>query len=248
MSALELEFFDLLEISDSRWTTLFIQGRTWIDSNLQNEAWHAHNDRLAARGARFATFQRSKSGEDEASESAADVAPLVREEIWRLWAAPGRRRANFQVGHDPVDVVIEGSTFWSNGHGRSITNGGKTSQGHGLGDGNNLIRTSEYSDLLQVMDLSDGMRAGRQTIDAKTTTLDGEHPRRGQGLHGLTIGDPEILELSLDRERGVVLSASSHFQGAIYRVVEATEVDYDPEFDFDVFKIEPEFATEWIPT
>ena len=133
-------------------------------------------------------------------------------------------------------MVIEGSTFWSNGHGRSITNGGKTSQGHGLGDGNNLIRTSEYSDLLQVMDLSDGMRAGRQTIDAKTTTLDGEHPRRGQGLHGLTIGDPEILELSLDRERGVVLSASSHFQGAIYRVVEATEVSIEPEFDFDVFE------------
>ena len=216
--------------------------------DVQNLAWQAQINRLKARDARFASFQRSKSDENETSESAADVQPLDREETWRLWAAPGKRRAQFEVGQELVDVVIDGSTFWSNGHGRSITNGGNTNHGHGQGDGHHLIRTAEYTDLLQVIELSDGVRMGRPTIEAKVATLDREHCRRGQGLHGLAIGDPEVLRLSIDRERGIVLSASSWIQNSIYRTVEITEVTYDPNFDLDVFKIEPEFSSEWIST
>jgi hypothetical protein len=59
------------------------------------------------------------------------------------------------------------------------------------------------------------MRLGRHTIHAQVTILDDEDPERGPGLHGLTIGDAESLELSVDRERGVVLIASSWLQGAI---------------------------------
>jgi hypothetical protein len=248
MPVLETEFFNLLETSGSLWTTLFIQGRTWTNIDVQNLAWQAQINRLKAHGALFAAFQSAQSDENETSESAAHVEPLDREETWRLWAAPGKRRAQFEVGQELVDVVIEGSTFWSNGRGRSITNGGNTNHGHGQGDGHHLIRTAEYTGLLQVIELSDGVRTGRPTIEAKVTTLDREHRRRGRGLHGLTIGDPEVLRLSIDRERGVVLKASSRFQGAIYRSVEVTAVEYDPHFDLDVFKIEPEFSTEWIST
>jgi hypothetical protein len=248
MSALETEFFDLLQTSESRWTTLFIQGRTWVDIDLQNLASQAQINRLRANGARFATFQRSESDSKGNSESAGNVEPLDREETWRLWAAPGRRRANFLVGKDPVDVVIEGSTFWSNGHGRSITNGGKANYGHGQGDGGNLIRAADYVELLQVMALSEGMRIGRHTIDARVATLENDDHERGPGLHGLTIGDPEVLELSVDRERGVVLSASSWFHDSLFRIVEITGVEYDPNFDLDIFTIEPKYSTEWIQT
>jgi hypothetical protein len=248
MSALETEFFNLLDTSGSRWTTLFIQGRTWTNIDVQNLAWQAQIDRLNAHGARFAIFRRSKSDENETSESAANVGPRDREETWRLWAAPGTRRAKFLVGQDSVDVVIEGSTFWSNGHGRSITNSGKANHGHGQGDGGNLIRTADYVDLLQVVALSDGMKVGRHTIEAKVTTLDDDDHERGPGLHGLTIGDPEVLELSVDRERGVVLSALSWFQDSKYRIVEITEVEYDPNFDHIVFEIEPRYSTVWSPT
>ena len=248
MSALESEFFNLLETSESRWTALFIEGRTWFNIEVQRSARQAEIDRMKANGARIATFRRSDSDENEASETAIVVEPVDHEETWRLWATPEKRRAKFEVGKELVDVVIEGSTFWSNGHGRSITNGGKANYGHGQGDGRNLIRTAEYAGLLHAVELSEGTRIGRHTIEASVTIVDNEDLHRVPVLHGLMIGDAEVLELSIDRERGVVLSASSQFQGAIYRIVEITEVVFDPNFDLDVFKIEPEFGTEWVST
>ena len=125
MSALETEFFNLLETSESRWTALFIEDRTWFNIEVQSFARQAQIDREEANGARTATFRRSDSNENEASGTALAVKPVDHEETWRLWATPERRRAKFEVGNELVDVVIEGSTFWSNGHGRSITNGGK---------------------------------------------------------------------------------------------------------------------------
>src|SRR5664280_1847002 len=203
---------------------------------------------MKAKGARIATFRRFDSDENEASETAMVVEPVDHEETWRLWATPEKRRAKFEVGKELVDVVIKGSTFWSNGHGRSITNGGKANYGHGQGDGRNLIRTAEYAGLLHAVELSEGTRIGRHTIEASATIVDNEDPHRVPVLHGLTIGDAEVLELSVDRERGVVLGASSQFQGAVYRIVEITEVAFDPNFDLDVFKIEPDFGTEWVST
>lgn len=245
MSALESEFFTLLATSESRWTTLLVEGQTWFDIEVQNLAWQAQIDRMKANGARFATFQRSGSDKNEVTETATVVQPVDYEQTWRLWASPQRRRATFVVGDEIVDLVIEGSTFWSNGHGRSFTNGGKKNHGHGQGDGQNLIRTADYAGLLQVVELSKGMKLGRNTLDAKVTILEDENPDRGPGLHGLTIGDPDSLELSVDRERGMVLIASSWFQGAVYRIVEMTKVVFDPNFAPDVFRIEPEFGTEW---
>lgn len=245
MSALESEFFNLLATSESRWTTLLIEGRTWTNIDLQSLAWQAQIDRMKANGAQFAILQRSDSDDGAADEEAAAAGSVEHEEIWSLWVTPERRRAKFQVGDGTVDVVIEGSTFWSNGFGRSFTNGGKKNHGHGQGDGQNLIRTTEYCGLLHVVELSRGMRIGRDTIDAKVTILEDEDPERGQGVHGLTIGDADFLELSIDRERGVVLSASSWLRGAIYRIVEMTKVEFDPYFALDTFKIEPAFGTEW---
>jgi hypothetical protein len=203
---------------------------------------------MKANGARVATFQRSASDENEASATVTVVEPVDHEETWRLWATPEKRRAKFEVGSELVDVVIEGSTFWSNALGRSFTNGGRANYSHGQGDGQRLIRTAEYAGLFHVVELSEGMRIERHTIEARVTILEDEGPHRVPVLHGLTIGDADVLELSVDRERGVVLSASSQFQGAVYRIVEITEVEFDPNFDVDVFKIKPEFGTEWVLT
>jgi hypothetical protein len=245
MSALESEFFDLLATSQSRWTTLLIEGRTWTNIHLRNLAWQAQIDREKANGAHVAILQRPDSDDGTADQNEVEAELEQHEEIWSLWVTPERRRAKFQVGDGTVDVVIEGSTFWSNGFGRSFTNGGKNNYGHGEGDGQNLIRTTEYCGLLHVVELSRGLRIGRDTIDAKVTIREDDDPERGQGVHGLTIGDADALELSIDRERGVVLSASSWMRGAIYRIVEITKVEFDPHFGLDTFKIEPVFGTEW---
>lgn len=246
MLDLETEFFNLLETSESRWSTLFIDGRTWFNINVQHFAWQAQIVRLKASGARIETLRRSPKEGDPDPGTVSDVEPLDHVETWRVWAAPGKRRAKFEVGSQPVDVVIEGSTFWSNGHGRSITNGGNASHSHGQGDGHNLIRTAEYADLLHVVELSEGMRLGRRTIDAKVTIVDKEHHGRGPGVHGLTMGDPDVLALSVDRERGVVLTASSSLQGETYRIVEIIDVAFDPDFEHEVFEIEPEYSAEWV--
>jgi len=248
MSTLESEFFDLLATSQSRWTRLLIEGRTWTNIVLRNLAWQAQIDREKANGVHFAILQRPDSDDGAADQNeveAEPAEPVEHEEIWSLWVTPERRRARFRVGDGTVDVVIEGSTFWSNGLGRSFTNGGNSDHGHGQGDGQNLIRTTEYCGLLHVEELARGMRIGRDTIDAKVTILEDEDPERGQGVHGLAIGDADYLELSIDRERGVVLSASSWIRGDIYRVVEMTKVEFDTHFTLDAFKIEPAIGTEW---
>jgi hypothetical protein len=245
VSALEAELFNLLRTSASRWTTLQIEGRTWMDIEVQNLAWEAHWDRMKANGARFASFRNSISDNNAATETATVVQPREIQQTWRLWASPQKRRAQFVVGDEIVDVVIEGSTFWSNGLGRSITNGGKENSCHGRGDGQNLIETAEYASLLQVAGISEGMKFGRRTIDASVTILEVEGHIHGPGVHGLTIGDPEFLELSVDRERGVVLSASSWFHAALYRIVEMTKCEFDHVFTRDVFEIGPEFSAEW---
>jgi hypothetical protein len=245
MSALEVEFYNLLTTSESRWTTLLIEGRTWANFDIQTFAWQTKNDRLRANGARIATFRRADSNENEAPEIEAAVAQVERDETWSLWVTPERRRAKFKVGDELVDVVIEGSTYWSNGHGRSITNGGNKNHSHGQGDGHNMIRTPDYAGLLKVMEISEGTQVGRQTIDAKAKILDDGDLELGPGLHGLTIGDADFLELRIDRERGVVLSASSWFQGIVYRILEVTNVEFDPGFASTAFRIEPEFGSEW---
>jgi hypothetical protein len=249
MPALEEEFFNLLETSESRWTNLLVEGRTWIDVEVQNLAWQSQIDRRKANGAHYAQLQRFDFVTNNVYETATVVEPVVYDQTWRLWASPQRRRATFVVGNGIVDVIIEGSTFWSNGPDRSFTNGGKKNMGHGQGDGQNLIDTAEYAPLLQVAEISEGMKYGRRTIDARVTIVQNEHPPnrqvRGRGVHGLTIGDPEFLELSVDRERGVVLSASSWFQASLYRIVEVTRCEFDLVFSRDAFEIEPKFGVDW---
>jgi hypothetical protein len=245
MSALEVEFFNLLATSETRWTTLKIEGRTWFNFDTQRLAGQINVERQIANGARIAMFQRADSDEDDASETEIAPTPVDYDETWSLWVTPERRRAKFSVGDHRVDVVIEGSTFWSNGLDRSFTNHGLKNHGHGQGDGQHLIRTPEYVGRLQAVELSEGTTIGRPTIDARLTILDAENFEFSPGLHGLTIGDADFLELSVDRERGVVLSASSWLHGAIYRVVEMTNVEFDIHFAPDAFRIQPEFGTEW---
>ena len=199
---------------------------------------------MQATGERFAVL-RSNSSEDEVADAPLKVEPAELDISWRLWASPERRRTMFVVGDGSVDVVIEGSTFWSNGFGRSFTNGGRENVGHGQGEGQYLIETSDYAPLLRVEEISEGLRLGRHTIEARVTTLENTSSERGRDLHGLTTGDADYLELSIDRERGIVLRVSSWYREAVYRRVEITRVEYDPFFAPEVFRIEPLFGDQW---
>lgn len=234
----------MLSTSESRWATLLLEGRTWIDLEISRRAWQAEIDRMQAGGERFAVFH-SNSSKYEVAEAPMKVEPVELDNSWSLWVAPELRRAMFVVGDGSVDVVIEGSTFWSNGFGRSFTNGGRENVGHGQGEGQYLIETADYAPLLRVEEISEGLRLGRHTIEAKVTTLENTSSERGRDLHGLTTGDADYLELSIDRERGIVLRVSSWYREAVYRRVEITRVEYDPIFAPEVFRIEPLFGDQW---
>jgi hypothetical protein len=68
---------------------------------------------------------------------------------------------------------------------------------------------------------------------------------RGRGLHGLIIGDADRIDLSVDRERGVLLRAASWFEGSMYRTVEALSVAFDETFPSDAFEIDPLPGQDW---
>jgi hypothetical protein len=246
VSTLEDEFINLLETSASRWSTLILEGRTWSNLAVEQLAWITQIERQRAEGAQIVMLQRADSTTSaSSSDVAAEVRPRDLERTWSLRITPERRRATFDVGGELVDVVIEGSTFWSNGRGRSFTNEGNVHHSHGQGDGENLIRTRDYARLLRVVNVSAGETLGRHTVDATVRVLDDEGPDRGMGLHGLTIGDVETLALSVDRERGVILRATSWFDDAVYRIVEATSIAFDIPLGADELDIQPLFGDRW---
>ena len=64
-------------------------------------------------------------------------------------------------------------------------------------------------------------------------------------LHSLVIGDPDDLLLTVDRQRGVLFRTEARFQGAVYRIVEMTEVDFDEDLPPETFEIRPLPGNDW---
>jgi hypothetical protein len=231
------EFFDLLSTSPDRWTTLQISGREWRDTTICHQAWDAAIARKRASGTAVTTFTVGSRDAPEAREL---------EHTWTLWLAPPWKRATFTVATETVDVVFHGTTWWGNSRGVSLSNEcpDRARSKHGLGDGEDLVRTRDYVSRLEVREIRVGSWIDRPTLDvgARAVHHSGD---RGRGLHGLIIGDADRIDLSVDRERGVLLRAASWFEGSMYRTVEALYVAFDETFPSDAFEIEPLPGQDW---
>ncbi len=229
------EALDLLSTSESRWRTLRATGHEWRDTALSSAAWRAQLERRRAEGQHFSvlTVRSELPRPDELHEA------------WALWIAGPQRRAVFVAGRDTVDVVFDESTWWSNGHGRSITNGGSLHSNHGEGPGEYLVRTAPYPPLIEIGDVTAGTWIGRDTLDATVSIRPAPPRRRGRGLHGLVIGAADEVALSIDRERGVILRAASRYRGSLYRTLEMHEVVFDEDFAPATFEISPLPGLEW---
>jgi hypothetical protein len=238
VTALVDEALHLLSTADARWRTLRASGREWRDTALSADAWRARLERKRAEGQHFSviTLRSTMQHPDELDEE------------WRLWIAQPWRRANFAAGRAQVDVVFHESTWWSNGHGRSITNGGALNYGHGVGPGEFLVTTAAYPPLIEIEVVATGSRIGRATLEATVSMRHGLARRRGRGLHGLVIGDAEEILLSIDRERGVILRAAGWYRGSVYRIVEMQDVGFDEDFPPTTFEISPLPGLEWLDT
>jgi hypothetical protein len=236
MAELAEEARDLLLTSGSRWSTFRARGREWRDTAFASEAWHAQLERKRAEGQSFSVI----------SSRATSPRPDEIDEQWRIWIAAPWKRAMFAAGRSEVDVVFHHSTWWSNGHGISRTNGGSLNLGHGEGPGEHLVNTAEYSPLIEIEGVVAGVRLCRETLDAKVSIRRGLPRRRGRGLHGLVIGDADEVLLSIDRERGVILYAGSWFRGSLYRVLEISDVGFDEPFSPETFEITPFPGLDWI--
>jgi hypothetical protein len=81
--------------------------------------------------------------------------PTELEQAWTLSLDPPWKRATFMVGAGTVDVVFQGTTWWSNGNGVSRSNV-TTNWGHGLGWGEDLVRTADYVSRLDIDDIEPG--------------------------------------------------------------------------------------------
>ena len=229
------DLLELLSTSRSHWRSLRANGREWRNSSVLDDAWQAQLARKRAEGQHFQTI----SFETDVPE------PEEAESHWQLWIDPPWKRAKFEVGHDPIDVVFRDGFWWSNGHGFSMTNNGDPHHGHGEGPGEDLVRTSDYVPLIDVEDVSRGTWIGRHTLNARIVPRHGTGHRRGPGLHGLIIGDPDQIILNVDQERGVILRVDSRIQGTTYRLLEITDVTFDEVLDPRNFEIQPLPGLGW---
>ena len=236
MTKSESEACDLLASSRLRWKTLRASGREWRNHGLVDQAWQARHARMRAEGRHFTTIN-VESKTQRSNERSAD---------WALWVAPPWRRAQFEVGFEAVDVVFRDSMWWSNGHGISRTNGGSPCTQHGSGPGEDLLRTKDYVDLINITNVGSGEWIGRATLELGVTIRHDLNRTRGPGLHGLVIGDPDRIELTVDEERGVVLRSQTWMGGHLCRAVEVTDVAFDEQFEDGVFEIEPLPGQAWV--
>jgi hypothetical protein len=204
---------------------------------ISHRAWDAAIARKRASGAAGTTIVLGRRDVPE---------PLEFEHTWTLWLAAPWKRATFTVATDTVDVVFHGTTWWGNRGGVSLSNESpeRARTTHGLGDGEDLVRTPDYGTRLEVQEIGAGSWIGRPTLEVRARAVH-HSGDRGRGLHGLTIGDADRIDLSVDRERGVLLRAASWFEGSMYRTLEALDVAYDETFPSDAFQIEPLPGQNW---
>jgi hypothetical protein len=225
-----------MSTSTDRWSTLRMEGREWRKPGVLHQAWDAATARKRASGMGVSTIVLGRSDLPQPSEL---------EQAWTLCLNPPSKRATFTVGRGMVDVVFQGTTWWSNGNGVSSSNV-TANWGHGLGWGEDLVRTADYVSRLDIDDVEPGTLLGRPILHARARAIHRDRDR-GKGLHGLIIGDADRIDLAVDRERGVILRAASWFEGLMYRIVEALEVAFDEQFAADAFRIEPLPGQDWGP-
>ncbi len=216
-----------------------MSGREWQDTVILGQALEATTARKQASGA---SVTKITIGDPDRPQ------PKELEHTWTLWLAPPWKRATYTVDTSAVDVVVHGTTWWSNSRGVSRSNESidPARYGHGLGYGEDLVRTPDYATRLEVAEVEAGLWIGRPTLEVHARAV--HHPReRGQRLHGLVIGDADRIDLSVDRDRGVILRAASWFEGSMYRTVETLDAAFDETFAADAFKIEPFPGRDWEP-
>jgi hypothetical protein len=230
------EALNLLSTSASRWRTVRVSGHEWRSTALVSQAWKARLERQRAEGQNFSVI----------SFGSPEARPDETDEEWSLQIAGPWRRAKYGAGRETIDVVFHGSTWWSNSHGFSRTNGGSLNSGHGEGAGEFLVQTADYPFLIEVEEVNTGSRLGRDALDARVTVRHGLPHRRGRGLHGLVIGDADEVLLSIDRECGVILHAASWFRGSVCRVLEMNDVTFDEPFHPKAFEITPLAGLDWV--
>ena len=197
---------------------------------------------MKGRGRSVTPLSSKRHSEPDESE------PQEADETWALWLAPPWKRARFPVGGDMVEVVFRGSDWWSNGHGSSRTNVGAAAKvDHGLGYGEDLIRTADFVDFLHIQEVTEGSWIGRPVLQAQVVVRHEDAFRSSRSVHGLVLGDADRVDLAVDVERGVILRAEAWFEGSLYRILEMSEVRFDVPFSADTFELQPLPGQEWQP-
>ena len=76
-------------------------------------------------------------------------------------------RATFTVATETVDVVFHGTTWWGNSRGVSLSNESpdRARSKHGLGDGEDSVRTRDYVTRQEVREIRVGSWIDRPTLD-----------------------------------------------------------------------------------
>lgn len=209
------DVLELLHSSPSLWHTMQAAGTEWTDPSLFHEAFRRGFDRHSVM---FTSISRDDSGvydDDDATER------------WRLWIEqPDRRRVEFLVGQQTVTAVWLGDTWWSWSPSQgAMTNNGQTNHSHGKGPSEAIIETPALLGALTFEVLGRAQLLDREVLKAIATPR--LLPMPSMALHGLGSGADDYV-LSVDAERGVVLRSEARLRGKPFKVIEITEIDFDP--------------------
>ncbi len=233
------EALELLRGADGNWQSMRAEGTVWEDRMLGRAqraraaaAARASQGADARRAARRGGAAGRGSGRVRAGEAPpGGELPLgQREQHWRLWRAGAVLiRSEYEIAHETVTVVAQGSRWWRWSASLGSTSGSAASRPLRvvLGPAAVLVAGLELAAELEPLDAGHARIAGRDAVLVRARPIGRTGSRTVLREAGLGADE---YELRVDAERGALLGVSALAGGRPFRVVAATLVGFDETF------------------
>ena len=205
----------------SRWKTLQASGRVWTDMGLAREALvhRRPNPRGPVR-----VLEGGQLG--------------ARDHEWSLWRdGATRTRSEFSISREPVTVVTEPGRWWRSSPVLGSTSGALSTKPVGLllGPPGILVDGDLFLGQLEILKTTSATLAGRPVtvLSARPT---GERTPGRFFLREAGLG-ADLYTVSVDTEYEAVLGVTASRAGEVFRIIEATSIDFDAAIPASVFAL-----------
>lgn len=205
----------ILHESEGRWRTLRAEGDQWSDPDRSREAFL----RVVPEGSIVSS--RGTPG------------PADHDPTWSLWLDPPRFRTDFGGPHGSRMLIIGDGrrVAFSNPATDLLRVSDQREDNPHVGPPTELLRTTSLPSVLHL-----DVQGRRRVLDRDAYMVRGRprHQREADGPRAF-MGADEV-ELTLDAERGILLSVEQRLDGAPFRRVTMTTVAFDEDLEPALFE------------